>query len=121
MPKNVSEIVNALRANHIAVRGKGDPNAEDGEYKSVIGVLFAVVNTLKMSYKTDCRIDGRIIGIAHCCPRHDYVEGCESSPVGYLEGIFVQENYRMKGTASSLCKECGEWAKDKGCSEFASD
>ena len=66
-------------------------------------------------------IDGSIIGIALCSLRHDYVEGCESSPVGYLEGIFVHENYRMKGIASSLCKECENWAKEMSCSEFASD
>lgn len=66
-------------------------------------------------------IDGRIAGIALCCLRHDYVEGCESSPVGYLEGIYVQEKYRMQGIAKALCKECENWAKEMGCSEFASD
>ena len=66
-------------------------------------------------------MDSRIAGIALCCLRHDYVEGCETSPVGYLEGIFVDENYRMKGIARSLCKECETWAKEMGCLEFASD
>lgn len=67
------------------------------------------------------RKDDQVIGVALCCLRHDYVEGCESSPVGYLEGIFVQENFRLKGIADSLCKECENWAKELGCSEFASD
>ena len=67
------------------------------------------------------RMDGRIAGIALCCLRHDYVEGCESSPVGYLEGIFVQEEQRRKGIAAALCRECESWAKEMGCSEFASD
>ena len=61
------------------------------------------------------------IGIALCCLRHDYVEGCETSPVGYLEGIYVEEAYRNRGVARSLCEECEKWARELGCSEFASD
>ena len=58
LPKNKPEIVTVPKANYIAVRGKGDPNEEGGEYKSAIGVLYAVAYTLKMSYKTDYRIEG---------------------------------------------------------------
>ena len=58
LPKKKPEIVNVPKANYIAVRGKGDPNEEGGEYKSAIGVLYAVAYTLKMSYKTDYRIEG---------------------------------------------------------------
>lgn len=58
MPKNKSEIVTVPKANYIAVRGKGDPNEEGGAYKKAIGVLYAVAYTLKMSYKTDYRIEG---------------------------------------------------------------
>ena len=45
------------------------------------------------------REDGRAAGFAQCQLRHDYVEGTDSSPVGYLEGIYVQENRRGKGVA----------------------
>jgi len=51
----------------------------------------------------------------------DYVEGTESSPVGYLEGIFVKADCRKKGYAKELLFACEKWAKDMGCSEFASD
>ena len=61
------------------------------------------------------------IGFAQCQLRHDYVEGTDSSPVGYLEGIFVEEDYRNKGYAKELLKQCEAWAKDMGCTEFASD
>lgn len=61
------------------------------------------------------------VAAALCCLRFDYVEGCESSPVGYLEGIYVKEKWRNLGIAKSLCEECEQWAKEKGCSEFASD
>lgn len=65
--------------------------------------------------------DEKPIGFAQCQIRHDYVEGTESSPVGYLEGILIAVGYRKKGYASELLSECEEWAKEKGCSEFASD
>lgn len=58
MSKNVPEIVTVPRANYIAVRGQGDPNEEGGAYQKAIGVLYAVAYTLKMSYKTDHRIEG---------------------------------------------------------------
>ena len=58
MPKSAPEIVTVPAANYIAVRGTGDPNAEGGAYQQAIGVLYAVAYTLKMSYKTDHRIEG---------------------------------------------------------------
>lgn len=58
MAKNKPQIVDVPRANYIAVQGKGNPNEENGEYQKAISVLYAVAYTLKMSYKTDYRIDG---------------------------------------------------------------
>lgn len=58
MPKGKPEIVNVPAMNYIAVRGEGDPNVEGGAYQRAIGVLYAVAYTLKMSYKTDHRIEG---------------------------------------------------------------
>ena len=58
MPKNKPQIVTIPKMNYIAVRGKGNPNEEGGEYKSAIGILYAVAYTLKMSYKTDYKIEG---------------------------------------------------------------
>lgn len=66
-------------------------------------------------------LDEKVVGFAQCQLRHDYVEGTESSPVGYLEGIFVEEAYRKQGYAKELLKKCESWAKEMGCSEFASD
>ena len=65
--------------------------------------------------------DGQIVGAALCCLRNDDVEGCETSPVGYLEGVSINEEYRHKGIAKRLVSECEQWAREKGCSEFASD
>ena len=75
LPKNKPEIITVPRANYIAVKGKGDPNEENGAYQQALGVLYAVAYTLKMSYKTDHRIDGFV----------EYV-------VPPLEGFWWQDN-----------------------------
>lgn len=64
---------------------------------------------------------GAPVGFAQCQLRHDYVEGTESSPVGYLEGIYVAEEHRKQGIARALLAACEIWAKEQGCTEFASD
>ena len=64
---------------------------------------------------------GAPAGFAQCGLRRDYVEGTHTSPVGYLEGIFVEEPSRKQGVAKELLRRAEAWAKEKGCSEFASD
>lgn len=61
------------------------------------------------------------VGFAQCQLRYDYVEGTKTTPIGYLEGIFVKEGYRSKGYAKELLAECEAWARENGCYEFASD
>jgi len=61
------------------------------------------------------------VGFAQCQLRRDYVEGTESSPVGYLEGVFVAEEVRREGYARRLLSACEDWARQQGCREFASD
>ena len=75
MPKNKPNIVEVPPMNYIAVRGKGNPNTEDGEYKQSIGLLYAIAFTIKMSKMGSHRIDGYF----------DYV-------VPPLEGLWWQEN-----------------------------
>ena len=58
LPPCKPEIVNIPPANFIAVRGSGNPNDEDGDYKRALNILYAVAYTLKMSYKTDYKING---------------------------------------------------------------
>jgi len=58
MPKNKPEIVDVPRAKYIAVRGKGNPNEVGGEYQQAVGILYAIAYTLKMSYKSDYKIEG---------------------------------------------------------------
>lgn len=63
----------------------------------------------------------RTVGFAQCQLRHDYVEGTQTSPVGYLEGIFVAPSCRHRGFAAALLRACEDWAREMGCTEFASD
>ena len=63
----------------------------------------------------------KCIGFAQCCLRHDYVEGTQTSPVGYLEGIFVDETVRGNGISHLLLAAAEQWAREQGCTEFASD
>ena len=58
MPKNKPSIVEVPPMNYIAVRGKGNPNDENGEYKESIGLLYGIAFTIKMSYKGEHKIDG---------------------------------------------------------------
>lgn len=58
MPKNKPVILTVLPANYIAVRGKGNPNGEGGDYQKAVGILYAVAYTVKMSYKGTHKIDG---------------------------------------------------------------
>ena len=67
-------------------------------------------------------LDGdKAVGFAQCQLRHDYVEGCETSPVGFLEGVYVQPEHHHKGIARQLVAACEDWARSVGCTEFGSD
>ncbi len=77
MPKNKPGIVKVPPMNYIAVRGKGNPNEEDSEYKASIGLLYAIAFTIKMSKKGNHQIQGYF----------DYV-------VPPLEGFWWQKNVK---------------------------
>ncbi|NLV89772.1 MAG: GNAT family N-acetyltransferase [Tissierellia bacterium] len=66
-------------------------------------------------------IDENIVGFIHMSIRTDYVEGSSTSPVAYVEGIYVKPDYRYKGIGKQLLARGEEWAKSKACKEIASD
>lgn len=65
--------------------------------------------------------DGEAVGFAEISLRRDYVNGCETNPVMFLEGIFVLPEYRGKGISAALCRAAEEWGAAQGIREFASD
>ncbi|MBQ3530289.1 MAG: GyrI-like domain-containing protein [Oscillospiraceae bacterium] len=75
LPKQKPEIIKVPKMKYIAVRGKGNPNADGGEYQKAMEILYSLAYTIKMSYKTDYKIKGFF----------EYV-------VPPLEGFWWQEN-----------------------------
>lgn len=63
----------------------------------------------------------KCVAFLHVAIRNDYVEGSNNSPTGYVEGIFVEQEYRIKGIAKALIEMSEDWSKDMGCKEIASD
>lgn len=98
LPKKKPQIVEIPEMNFLAVRGKGNPNEEDGEYKKAIGLLYGIAFTIKMSKKTDYKIEGYF----------DYV-------VPPLEGFWQDAN---GGIVDYARKENFEWVSVIRLPEF---
>jgi aminoglycoside 6'-N-acetyltransferase I len=64
---------------------------------------------------------GRAAGFVEASLRHDYVNGCESSPVAFLEGLYVRPEDRRAGVAKALCAAVEAWGRAHGCTELGSD
>ena len=64
---------------------------------------------------------GEPAGFAEASLRHDYVNGCDTSPVAFLEGMYVAPVMRGQGVARALVAAVQAWARSRGCSELASD
>jgi aminoglycoside 6'-N-acetyltransferase I len=65
--------------------------------------------------------ESECVGFAEASLRSDYVNGCATSPAGFLEGIFVEPAHRGNGYARALIQKVEDWLVSRGCSEFASD
>ncbi|MFF2483105.1 aminoglycoside 6'-N-acetyltransferase [Paenibacillus sp. NPDC058071] len=66
-------------------------------------------------------VDGHYIAFVLLSIRSDYVEGSDSSPVGYVEGIYVKPPHRLKGISKELVRRGERWTKEKGCVQMGSD
>ena len=67
------------------------------------------------------KLGDKYIGFLTCSIKTEYVAGCKSNNVGYLEGIYILPKYRKKGFAKELIKHFEDWAKSMGSTELASD
>ncbi|MEL6319194.1 MAG: aminoglycoside 6'-N-acetyltransferase [Cyanobacteria bacterium J06626_14] len=87
----------------------------DPRFKAFIVLSSDNLSSDSLSASQEC------IGFAEAYLRNEYVNGCETSPVVFLEGIFVRPAFRRQGIARRLCTEIERWARSQGCTEFASD
>jgi aminoglycoside 6'-N-acetyltransferase I len=65
--------------------------------------------------------EGKNVGFSIFSIRTDYVEGADKSPTGYLEGIYVEPEYRKNGIAKEFLQIGEKWCKEKGCTQIGSD
>ena len=103
MPGNTPEIVTVPKANYIEVRGKGNPNEEGGAYQQAVGILYGVAYTLKMSYKSDYKMEGffeYVVPPLEGFWWQDGVEGCDYSSKAEFHWISVIRH--------PICKKEGE-------------
>jgi aminoglycoside 6'-N-acetyltransferase I len=94
------------------------PDSDAGELADEISQLLAEPGD---TYNIIARVDGDVAGFAEASLRHDYVNGCKTSPVAFLEGIYVKPAFRGRGIARALTAAVERWARERGCREFASD
>jgi aminoglycoside 6'-N-acetyltransferase I len=64
---------------------------------------------------------GEVTGFAEVSLRRDYVNGCETSPVAFIEGVYVRTERRRGGVGRALIAAAERWGRGQGCSELASD
>lgn len=97
------------------------PDADASEHASEAAHLFAQGDAYCVLLALR---DANAVGFAEAALRHDYVNGCETSPllpVAFLEGIYVHPTHRGQGIARRLCNQVATWARAQGAREFASD
>lgn len=110
MPKNRPEIVEIPEMKFIAVRGKGDPNVEGGEYKEAIGLLYGIAFTIKMSKKGTRQIEGYFDYVVPPLEGFWWQEGAEGVDYGRKEDFCWISVIRLPDFVS---KEDVEWAVEE--------
>lgn len=117
MAWRVAQATSADRDDWFALRDAMWPQERDVQVAEIDEIL--VRDDLAAFLARDAA--GRAVGFAEAALRHDYVSGCETSPVGFLEGIYVAPEARRQGVARGLVDAVVAWSRANGCSELASD
>jgi aminoglycoside 6'-N-acetyltransferase I len=116
---NIAPIIPLLFDAWVKMRGDLWPGESETALRGSAGAMLADCSG---KYLVLIASDnGKPTGFAEISLRRDYVNGCEASPVGFLEGIYVEPAHRKRGTARALVKAAEEWSRGEGCAEFASD
>jgi len=93
------------------------PNDSEAEHLSGMADALARRHYVRLALNAD----GLAVGFVEASKRVDYVNGTSSSPVAFLEGIYVAPGFRRKGVARALVDSVVNWASADGCLELASD
>ena len=101
----------------LALRSALWPDASETEH--LTGMLDAIAR--RHYVRLAVSADGSVLGFVEASKRTDYVNGTSSSPVAFLEGLYVVPAARRNGIARTLVGSVATWASREGCSEFASD
>jgi len=102
-----------------ALRAALWPDGSPAEHRKDLVELMAEQQPIVGFVARDLR--GTLVGFAEAALRIDYVNGCETSPVAFLEGLFVVKQCRRQGVGRGLVEAVEAWARLKGCTEMASD
>lgn len=118
-PVRIARAEAADAADWTAMRTALWPSGGNGAHAADIAQLLADAGeTINLIARED---DGTALGFAEAALRRNYVNGCKTSPVAFLEGIFVTPEARGQGVARALVAAIEAWAREQGCTEFASD
>jgi len=101
----------------LALRAALWPEASEAEHLS--GMADAIVR--RHCVRLAVTPGGSALGFVEASKRVDYVNGTSTSPVAFLEGLYVVPDARRQGIARALIEAVATWASDEGCSELASD
>lgn len=101
----------------IALRAALWPTCPDADHRTETATMLAETKRCLAIGAADA--GGTLVGFAEACLRIDPVNGCATSPVAFLEGIYVAEQARRQGVARALTAAVEHWARDTGCLEFA--
>lgn len=116
---DVQEIVDPTDAQWLRMRGWLWPHSDSGQHQEELeGLISDPSRHVAFLAVTS---QGEDVGFAEISMRTDYVNGCDTSPVAFLEGIYVCPQYRRRGVARLLCEAAERWGQSKGCTELASD
>src|SRR5688500_2360463 len=94
-----------------------DATSDEDHKSEMLDILEHTDSQYVLFAQTD---SGRLIGLLEASIR-PYVEDCETDHVGYLEGWFVEPEFRKQGIGRELVRQAELWAIEKGCTEMASD
>jgi len=115
----IIEIRDPTNDSWIEMRGKLWPHLDSLEHQTEMESLL--VKPARFMAFLALSTEGKAIGFAETTLRMDHVNGCESWPVAFLEGVYVIPEFRRIGVAKRLLEAVECWGQSNGCTELASD